>query len=66
VVQGGEARQISDARGEVGGVQIGPNVIAMTAHLNKTCGMSYERIAEVLARMFGLLVSRSTRSLVGG
>jgi len=66
VVQGREARQISDARGEVGGVQIGPNTIAMTAHLNKTCGMSYERIAEVLAQMFGLRVNRSTlaRSLL--
>lgn len=66
VVQGREARQISDATGAVGGVQIGPNTIAMTAHLNKTCGMSYERIAEVYAQMFGLQVSRSTlaRSLL--
>jgi len=65
-VQGREARQISDARGAVGGVQIGPNTIAMTAHLNKACGMSYERIAEVLAQMFGLRVNRSTlaRSLL--
>ena len=58
-VQGREARQISDATGAVGGVQIGPNAIAATAHLNKTCGMSYERIAEVFAQMFGLPVSRS-------
>ena len=66
VVQGREARQISDATGAVGGDQIGPNTIAMTAHLNKTCGMSYERIAEVLVQMFGLRVSRSTlaRSLL--
>jgi transposase len=66
VVQGREARQTSDARGAVGGVQIGPNTIAMTAHLNKTCGMSYERIAEVMAQMFGLQVSRSAlaRSLL--
>jgi transposase len=65
-VQGRAARQISDARGAVGGVQIGPNTIAMTAHLNKACGMSYERIAEVFAQMFGLWVSRSTlaRSLL--
>lgn len=60
LVQGREARQTSDATGAVGGVQIGPNTIAMTAHLNKACGMSYERIAEVLAQMFGLRVSRST------
>ena len=66
VVKGREARQISDATGAVGGVQIGPNTIAMTAHLNKTCGMSYERIAEVFAQMFGLQVNRSTlaRSLL--
>jgi len=66
VVQGREARQISDARGAVGGVQIGPSAIALTAHLNKACGMSYERIAEVFAQMFGLRVNRSTlaRSLL--
>lgn len=60
LVQGREARQTSDATGVVGGVQIGPNTIAMTAHLNKVCGMSYGRIAEVFAQMFGLQVSRST------
>jgi len=60
LVQGREARQTSDATGAVGGVQIGPNTIAMTAHLNKACGMSYGRIAEVFAQMFGLRVSRST------
>ncbi len=66
LVQGRAGGQISDATGAVGGVQIGPNTIAMTAHLNKACGMSYERIAEVLAQMFGLRVNRSTlaRSLL--
>jgi transposase len=66
LVKGRDSRQISDASGAVGGVQIGPNTIAMTAHLNKACGMSYERIAEVLGQMFGLRVSRSTlaRSLL--
>lgn len=66
LVQGREARQTSDATGDVGGVQIGPNTIAMTAHLNKACGLSYGRIAEVFAQMFGLQVSRSTlaRSLL--
>ena len=66
LVQGREARQTSDAVGAVGGVQIGPNTIAMTAHLNKACGMSYGRIAEVFAQMFGLRVNRSTlaRSLL--
>jgi transposase len=37
-VQGRDARQTSDASGAVGGVQIGPNTIAIAAHLNKTCG----------------------------
>ena len=66
LVQGRDARQTSDATGAVGGVQIGPNTIAMTAHLNKACGMSYGRIAEVFAQMFALRVSRSTlaRSLL--
>ncbi len=65
-VQGRDTRQTSDASGAVGGVQIGPNTIAIAAHLNKTCGMSYERIAEVLSQMFGLGVSRSAlaRSLL--
>ena len=54
LVQGRAASQISDATGEVGGVQIGPNTIAITAHLNKACGMSYARISEVLAQMFGV------------
>lgn len=60
LVQGRESRQTSDATGTVGEVQIGPNTIAMTAHLNKACGMSYGRMSEVFAQMFGLQVSRST------
>ena len=66
LVQGRDARQISDATGPVGGVQIGPTTIAITAHLNKACGMSYRRISEVFAQVFGLQVSRSTlaRSLL--
>lgn len=65
-VQGRANKQISDATGAVGGVQIGPNAIAVTAHLNKTCGMSYERIAEVFVQLYGLRVSRSglARSLL--
>ena len=65
-VQGRETMQTSDATGAVGGVQIGPKTIAMTAHLNKACGLSYERIAEVLEQIFGLRVNRSTlaRSLL--
>lgn len=59
-VQGRETTQISNSTGAVGGTQIGPNTIAVTAHLNKACGMSYERIAEVLELIFGLRVNRST------
>lgn len=58
-VQGRHADQTSDAIGEVGSVQIGPNAIAVTAHLNKSCGVSYERIAEILGQVFRLDVSRS-------
>jgi transposase len=59
LVQGRATGQISDATGPVGGVQIGPNAIAIAAHLNKASGMSYGRIAEVFAQVFGLTVNRS-------
>jgi transposase len=64
VVCGREARdrhpeQISDATGPVGGVQIGPRAIALAAHLNKSCGMSWERIAAVFRQVFAFEVSRS-------
>ena len=59
-VQGRAADQISDATGAVGGVQIGPHTIALAAHLNKVCGVSYERIAEIFAQVFGLVLERST------
>ena len=49
-VQGRDSRQTSDATGAVGGVQIGPQAIALSAHLNKACGLSYERIMELFAR----------------
>lgn len=58
-VQGRDPSQTSDATGPVGGVQIGPRTIALAAQLNKACGLSYERIIELFAQVFGLLVSRS-------
>lgn len=58
-VQGRHPEQTSDAVGEVGGVQIGPQAIALAAHLNKACGLSYERIMELFAQVFGLRLCRS-------
>jgi transposase len=59
-VQARHPEQISDATGAVGGVQIGPHAIALAAHLNKVCGVSYERIAEMFGQVFGLELERST------
>lgn len=53
-VQARHPEQTSDATGAVGGVQIGPHAIALAAHLNKVCGVSYERIAEMFGQVFGL------------
>ncbi len=58
-VQGRDPRQTSDATGAVGGVQIGPQAIALAAQLNKACGLSYERIMELFAQVFRLRLSRS-------
>jgi transposase len=59
-VQARHPEQISDATGAVGGVQIGAHAIALAAHLNKVCGVSYERIAEMFGQVFGLELERST------
>ena len=59
-VQARHPEQISDATGAVGGVQIGPHAIALAAHLNKVCGVSYERIGEMFGQVFGLRLERST------
>lgn len=59
-VQGRRPEQTSDAAGAVGGEQIGPNAVALAAHLNKNCGVSYGRIAEIFALVFNLVVNRST------
>jgi transposase len=58
-VQGRHPRQVSDAL-DVGGVHFGPGVIGLTAHLNKTCGLSYGKIAGLLSLWMGLLVERSS------
>lgn len=51
--------QTSQATGPVGGVQMGPRAIALATHLNKSCGMSWERIAALLGQVFKLEVTRS-------
>jgi transposase len=58
-VQGRDPSQTSDATGAVGGVQIGAKAIALAAHLNKACGLSYERIMELFAQLFQLRFCRS-------
>ena len=51
--------QTSDATGAAA-VQIGPRAIAFAAKLNKECGVSYGRIADILEKGFGLSANRST------
>jgi transposase len=58
-VQGRHARQISDAL-DVGRVQLGPEVISLTALLNKVGGMSYGKIEAVLRDAAHLDVARSS------
>lgn len=36
----------------MGGVQIGPHMTALAAHLNKVCGVPYERIAQMFVQVF--------------
>ncbi len=57
-VQGRHPLQTSDALGAAQ-VQVGPEALALAAHLNKELGISHERIARVLALGYGLQVSRS-------
>ena len=56
--QGRHPEQTSDALGAAG-VQIGPNVLAMTAELKHAYGMSYGAITKFLKGMSGLTVERS-------
>lgn len=53
------AEQTSTAVGAAA-VQIGPRVTAFAAKLNKECGVSFERIADLLEKGFGLRTNRST------
>jgi transposase len=58
-VHGRHEEQVSDAL-TVGNVHLGPGVIGLAAHLNKVCGMSYGKIAALLASWMGLAVHRSS------
>lgn len=58
-VQGRHPRQTTDAV-NVGSVHLGPNVIALAAHLNKVGGLSYGKIAALLSALFELKVTKST------
>lgn len=58
-VRGRHPEQVSKSAGEVGGVQLGARAIALAVHLNKNCGMSWERIAKLYDQVFDLKVSRS-------
>lgn len=53
------AEQTSAAVGAAA-VQIGPRATVFAAKLNKECGVSFERIADLLDRGFGLKTNRST------
>jgi len=58
-VVGRHPRQSSQAIG-VAGVQIGPGVVSLATYLNKVGGLSYGKIADLLEKMAGLRVARST------
>ena len=58
-VRGRHREQMSETTGPVGGIQIGARAIALATHLNKNCGMSWERIAAAFRQIFRLAVSRS-------
>ena len=58
-VQGRHALQTSDAVGAAG-VQLGPNVHAAMALLNKELGLSHGKVKRLLEMLFEIHVSRST------
>lgn len=58
-VQGRHPLQTSDAVGAAQ-VQLGPEALALAAHLNKEMGISHQRVARALELGYGLAVSRST------
>ena len=57
-VQGRHALQTSDAWGAAN-VQLGPEALTLSAHLNKEMGLSHERVARILKWSYGLEMSRS-------
>jgi transposase len=58
-VQGRHPRQVSDAL-DIGRVHFGPGVLGLAAHLNKICGLSYGKIANLLGSWMGVSIERST------
>jgi len=56
-VRGRHELQTSDAVGAAA-CQIGPDAQAAIVHLNKGCGLSHGKIADVFAQLFGLGLSR--------
>jgi transposase len=56
-VQGRHSLQTSDALGAAA-VQLGPQAVALAVILNKRCGLSFGRIAQLLHERFGLTVTR--------
>ena len=56
-IQGRHCRQTSDAVGSAAS-QVGPRAVSYAAMLNKRMGLSYGKVAEVMANLFGLQVSR--------
>ncbi len=57
--QGRHPRQSSQAL-QVGAVQLGPTVVSWSAVLNKTCGLSYGKMARLFRELLGLQVARSS------
>ena len=55
--QGRHPRQSSQAL-QVGAVQLGPTVVSWSAVLNKTCGLSYGKMARLFRELLGLQVAR--------
>jgi len=58
-VRGRHELQTSDAFGAAG-VQIGPEAVALAAWLNKSFGLSWEKVALLFKTKFGIDASRST------
>lgn len=58
-VQARHRLQTSEAKG-VGTVQMGPELMATAAHMNKVEGLSYGRVSALLERLYGVEVNRSS------